>query len=236
MKINKTKAIIVCGGEATRWKNHLNTPKHLITIENERILDRTTRLLKERGIEDILVVTKEYDERYNTPNSVQCVVDINYEKNADADKFLSSKHLWNTDGRTIVLYGDCYFTDEAIKTIVSFKKKEWTLFCRNTESNITGTPWGECFAISFYNESNEKFEDRLKYIAELHKTNIIKRCGAWEAYGAMVGREGKDVMRSHTKMLGNWVLINDFTEDFDSPEDYEEWLSRRARYNIRNNI
>ena len=47
----KTIAILLCGGEATRWNNYLNSPKHLINIEGERLLDRTTRLIKEAGID-----------------------------------------------------------------------------------------------------------------------------------------------------------------------------------------
>src|SRR5690606_37023468 len=125
-------------------------------------------------------------ERYNTPYSKQTPVKIDYENNADADKFLSSKHLWNKDGRTLVFYGDCYFTEEAMDTIINFEKEEWTLFCRPNASKITGTPWGECFAQSFYPQHIKRHEDKLNEIAHLHKTKQIKRCGGWEHYRAMV--------------------------------------------------
>lgn len=217
------RVIILCAGEASRWQNYKNTPKHLIEIEGERLLDRTTRLLNEKGINDIIVVTKEYDERYNTEYSRQVPVTIDYEKNADADKFLSSKSLWNTEGRTIVLYGDVYFTEEAINTIVDFEKREWTLFAREKASSYTGTQWGECFAQSFYPEHIEKHEQKLNEIANLKKQGKLKRCGGWEHYRAMTGQEN---LNKHT-VTTNFVEIDDWTEDFDFPKDLEEWLKNR---------
>lgn len=215
-----TKIIILCAGEATRWKDYLGTKKHLIEINGETLLKRTTRLLNERGMNDISVITKEYDERYDTEYSNQEVVKIDYEKNADADKFLSSKHLWNKGGRTVILYGDVYFTEEAINTILKFDKKHWTLFAREKASQITGTKWGECFAISFYPEYADVFESKLREIAELKKQGRIRRCGGWEVYRAMVGLN----LNKH-KVTKNFVEINDFTEDFDFPSDFDSWIN-----------
>ena len=225
----KTIAILLCAGEATRWSNYLNSPKHLINIEGERLLDRTTRLIKEAGIDDIYVVTKEYDERYDTNYSKQEVVKVDYEANADADKFLSSKHLWNKEGRTIVFYGDCYFTEEAIRRIVNFKSEEWTLFCRPTASIITGCPYGECFAQSFYPKDLKEHEEMLHYIAQLWKDKVITRCGGWEHYRAMTGRRDKKVRHPHI-MTTNYEIIDDFSEDFDTPDDYENWYRNRAKF------
>lgn len=222
------KAIILCAGEASRWGNHLNTPKHLIELEGEKLLHRTIRLLKDRGIDEIYTVVKDITGTYYHPDSVQWVAKIDYENNADADKFLSSKDLWNDKGRTIVLYGDVYFTNEAIDTILSFSDKEWTLFAREGASSITGTPWGECFALSFYPKDHKRMEEMLHYIATLWKTGVIKRCGGWELYRAMTGRRDKKVRHPHT-ITTNFVEINDFTEDFDRPEDLDMWLKNRAK-------
>lgn len=223
-----TRAIIICAGEATRWKNYKGVPKHLIEIEGERLLDRTIRLLKERGVEEIYTVVKDISMSYYNQGSTQWVVKPDYDKNADADKFLSSTALWNHEGRTLVLYGDVYFTEDAMDTITGFAAKEWTLFGREGASKITGTPWGECFAISFYPEDHERMYGKLKYIAELYKTGVINRCGGWELYRAMTGREGKKVRHPHT-ITTNFVEINDWTEDYDTPQDYENWLKNRAR-------
>lgn len=222
-----TRAIIICAGEASRWDNYLNTPKHLITIEGERLLDRTVRLLNERGVKEVYVVVKRITKEYQTKGATQWVAKLNPEENVDADKFLSSKELWNPKGRTLVFYGDCYFTEEAMDTIVGFEKREWTLFCRPNASEITGTPWGECFAQSFYPEHLESHETSLHYIARLYKEKVITRCGGWEHYRAMTGRTGRKVRLPHV-MTTNYVEIDDWTDDFDYPKDLDTWLERRA--------
>lgn len=228
MSNNKsTIGIIICAGEASRWGNYLNTPKHLIEIEGERLLDRTVRLLKERGIKEIYIVVKSIKPEYAVKGAAQVVADLNPQENVDADKFLSSKAFWNQKGRTLVFYGDCYFTDEAMDTIVNFESDEWTLFCRPNASEITGTPWGECFAQSFYPKDIERHEAMLHYVAHLFKQGIISRCGGWEHYRAMTGRTDKAVRSPH-KMTTNYVEINDWTDDFDYPKDYESWIKRRS--------
>ena len=224
-----TRAIIICAGEASRWGNHLDTPKHLIEIEGERILNRTVRLLNERGIKDVHVVVKEQDDRYSIEGSRLAIVKPDYEKNADADKFLSSQDLWNTNGRTIVLYGDVYFSDQAMNTICNHNKSEWTLFCRPGPSKITGTPWGECFAQSFINRDIYRHRTALERIARLYKEGILKRCGGWEHYRAMVNRPD-EAMRAHA-MTTNFVEIDDWTDDFDYPKDLIEWMRRRKIHN-----
>lgn len=220
-----TRAIILAGGEGTRWNNYLKTEKHLVWIEGERLLDRTVRLLEERGVKDIYIVVKQKTRRYDVDGAELYIA--RNETNTDADKFLSSKDLWNYDGRTLVLYGDVYFTDDAIETIVEYKDREWTLFCRPNGSKITGSKWGECFVQSFYPEHIPQHEANLYYIADLKNRGVITRCGGWEHYRAMLGREGKAVRHPHT-MGTNYIEINDFTEDFDCPEDYENWKRQRA--------
>lgn len=221
-----TRAIIICAGDATRWGNHLGVPKHLIEIDGERILDRTVRLLKENGIDDIYIVVKRITEDYLVPGAIQSVAHLNPE-NVDADKFLSSRFLWNEKGRTIVLYGDVYFSDNAMKTIATSDIKEWTLFARYGESFITGTKWGECFAQSFYPDSISLHEENLYRIADLKKKGYLNRCGGWEHYRAMIGLNN-GLLNSHVKG-SNFVEIDDWTDDFDYPIDYERFLSRRKK-------
>lgn len=227
MEKKNVRAIIICAGEATRWGNYKDTPKHLIEIEGERLLHRTVRLLNERGVSDVHVVVKKKSELYEVEGSTQYEAKLDYEQNADADKFLSSKELWNRDGRTLVIYGDCYFTDEAMDTIVGYPGKGWKLFCRPDASKITGTPWGECFAQSFYPADLERHEAALHRIAELKKSGKIRRCGGWEHYRAMQGYPDEKLNR-HV-MAGNFILIDDWTDDFDYPKDYDEWNRRRAK-------
>lgn len=226
------RAIIICAGEAKRWGDYLGVPKHLIQINNEPLLHRTVRLLRENGTDEIYIVSKP-DPRYWVPGTVQYKPELNYQSNADADKFLSSKSLWSDTGRTVVFYGDVFFTDEAMTTICSYEGREWTLFCRPKGSDYTGTPWGECFAQSFYPEHLRAHEAALHRIARLYKRRLINRCGGWEHYRAMIGLPDNKI-RSKI-MKENHVVINDFTDDFDYPEDYQRFIERyKVRYTHAN--
>jgi CTP:molybdopterin cytidylyltransferase MocA len=225
------RAIIICAGEAARWGNYLNTAKHLVLIDGEPILYRLVRLLRDRGVTDIYIVSKD-DPRYKVDGASQFVARLNYEENADADKFLSSKELWSKEGRTVVFYGDTYFTDEAIETIVSHEGKDWVLFCRPKASDITGSPWPECFAQSFYPHQIQQHEAALHRIACLYKQGRLKRCGGWEHYRVMAGINPKK-RKEFGKRL---IVIDDFTDDFDYPKDYDEFILRHNRANLPRGI
>jgi len=216
------RAIIIAAGDATRWKNYLGIPKHLAPVDGEPILPRTVRLLRERNIDDVHVVGPD-DDRYRIPGSVLYIPKKEPE-NQDADKFLNSRDLWNTEGRTVVFYGDVFFTDSAMDSIVNFPSTEWTLFCRFNKSKITGTNWGECFAQSFYPKDIESHRENLYYIADLHRRNIISRCGGWEHYRAMQGYREKEV-NDHRHRDGKFFQIDDWTEDFDHPSDYDRFMA-----------
>jgi hypothetical protein len=223
------RAIIICAGEATRWNNHLGVPKHLAPVDGEPILNRAVRLLQANGVSDIHVVSKD-DPRYAIEGASQLIPTLNYADNADADKFLSSKQLWNQEGRTVVFYGDVYFTEAGMARICEYTGTEWTLFCRRDSSKYTGTPWGECFAQSFYPADIPKHEAALHRIAKLYKAGIINRCGGWEHYHAMIGLPDHQVRSTIFK--GNFVEIDDFTDDFDYPEDYDRFLARRKQMGV----
>ena len=222
-----TRAIIIAAGEAERWGNHMNVPKHLVEIDGEPILHRAVRLLLRNNINNIYVVSKD-DPRYSISGSTQYVADLDYETNGDADKFLSSKNLWNTEGRTIVLLGDVFFSEEGMSTICNNDAESWTLFCREHGSKLTGTPWGECFAQSFYPSDIDDHEEGLEAIAKLHKEKILRGPAGWQHYRWRVGARSKRELRHHS-MRDKFVNIDDWTDDFDYPEDYDRFMERWNR-------
>ena len=206
--------IIICAGDGKRWNNYMGVPKHLALINNEPILYRTIRLLKENGVSsnEIYLVSKEYNlEECNTyyPTLTK--------EFHDADKFLSSKCLWDLHDRTVILYGDVYFTDDAIKSIVNYTNKKWTLFCRPTASQITGKSWGECFAVNFYPRNIDKMTILLYRMVDMFDEGLIDRIGGWELTRLMARRSPK----KHMEKSNLYYVIDDFTEDIDYAEDYD---------------
>ena len=58
-----TSAIILNAGLGTKWDNYLGIPKQLIKIGDETILERTVRLVRQMGIDDIISVTNNENGR-----------------------------------------------------------------------------------------------------------------------------------------------------------------------------
>jgi len=224
----KTRAIIIADGEGTRWKNHLGVPKHLIKIDGERLIDRAVRLLIENNVEDVYVVGP--DDRYKV-SGAKLYTATHEKSNGDLDKFMNSANLWNDDGKTIILYGDVYFTENAMKSIVEYNEVDFALHCRPFNSYLTGTPYGECFAITFYHQHREELQKVFHNIIDAFKNGTIKRMGGWEVYRFFMLSRGiypKDRLHEHWLTGHNLNAINDWTDDFDYPGDYDRFIKRRA--------
>jgi MobA-like NTP transferase domain len=220
MKNNSTVCIIIAAGEGARWNNYLGKGKHFIEIDGETIIARTVRLA-ERFSSRIYVVGNSSDLQVKGSTWFRPQLNpLNYE----ADKFLSSAPLWNREGRTVVFYGDVYFSENAMQRIMKFQPKEWALFARFGTSKLTGKLYGECFAHSFYSEHIPEHAAALQNIISAYLRGEIKRCGGWEHYRAM---EQLPLKRHQRK--DRFVEIDDWTEDFDLPLDYDRWLAARYR-------
>jgi hypothetical protein len=212
----------MCAGEGERWGNYLGIPKHLIKIEGETLLERTVRLIKKYSPKTEIIIVAKPDNRYVVAGSKiynPNLAEQDWRK--DTDKFMSSANKWHKKGRTGVFYGDVWFSEEAMKKILGFKGDDWVMFGRDTGSQYTGKSWGELFCLSFMPEHHKKVKDCLKILANFQKKGVLKRTGGWELYRIMINKE-----IGIQKGEENWQTINDFTDDFDFPNDYDEWIKR----------
>lgn len=207
------RAIIMAGGDGTRWNNYLGTPKHLLTLEGERLIDRTIRLLDERGVEEIIPLCP-YPDVPNSqlPAYTQC----------DTDKFRSTIPLWAPDALSLVLYGDVWFSEEAMDAIISPLQDPFRWFGREHASKITGTPYGELFGLTIAPEGQARISHSIETVRGLLMNNRIGRGGGWEVYRHSVG-----VPLSKHVLNGYFHDINDWTDDFDFPADYDRWVASR---------
>ena len=147
-------------------------------------------------------------------------------KNYGTDRFFSSKDLWNENGRTIIFFGDVWFSENCIKKIFNYKKRKWVIFSRTNASKITGKRYGEIFAFSFYNENNEYLLSCLHKTLNAYIEKKIRRCQGWHLYRVLSGIKP---LNKHI-IKGNIINIDDFTDDFDFPEDYETWMKNRKEW------
>jgi hypothetical protein len=139
----------------------------------------------------------------------------------DMAKFMSSQTIWSDD-RTVLVFGDVYFTDEAVETIMS-DTKQWRFYLRKEGSTFTGKPWREIFGISFDASFNK---DMNKAILDVISKNIAFRTGGWFLFKHLQKTEDADKLF----ITDNHINIDDWTEDFDFPKDLDTWEEKRMAW------
>jgi hypothetical protein len=212
--------LLIAAGSGTRWGNYLGVPKHVAPIRGTTVLGRLVEQFGPHG--DVTVVGPD-DDRYRIAGSRLVTPTI---RGTDADKFLSSRHLW--DGRTLVVYGDIFLTHPAVARIVSAEDM-LTAFGRWSKSRLTGTPYGELFAYNFPAAAQAEVEAALWDIDGWEQSGQTDRSGGWELYQRLNGATVATV-RKHKQLPGpcRFVDIDDWSDDFDWPEDYERWKKART--------
>ena len=219
------RVLIIAAGDATRWGNHLGAPKHFAPIFGEPILARNVRLINELNPDaDVRIVVKDLnDERYVIPGSTRELARLDPNRR-DADKFLSSRHLWHPTERTILLYGDTFLTTNVMTAILADTPIDdgWHIHARFAASAFTGTKWGEIFAYVLDPEGHALFEESLANIQHLTRGWLKGRCGGWEQYMNLT--TGNPCQKA--RLLSHSTHTDDWSDDFDYAEDYDRWLAR----------
>jgi hypothetical protein len=213
MNESKTKVLILCAGNGSKWGEYLGIPKQLITINSESLLERTVRLLHENGICDIDIVSN--DERLMVNN---CGFFRPSGYRWTVETFYSTKDLWQE--RIIVLLGDIFYSEHAMRTIVRSDNRI-QVFGRRGPSRFTKSRWQEIFAISFY----QKDIADVMYHTKVALGDAEKGGNGrlWQFYRSLAGLPLNALLQTETKIFKS---IDDFTDDFDTPEDYNRAIRR----------
>lgn len=210
----ETRALILCAGTGSRWADYMGVPKYLAPVEGVPILTRTENQLKSHGVSKIIIVKKQ--------KSVKPGID-------EIDKFYGAADHWNPDGRTIILFGDTYYTDEAIKAIVEYPADDWAVFGRPSGSKLTGKPYGELYALVFHDKHSDDILANLRRAERLWLENRISRINTWTLYRLMVNLP-ETLLNAHVILPDyHFVEVNDMTEDFDYPHDYDRFIERKEK-------
>jgi hypothetical protein len=209
----------VAGGPGSRWGGYLGVPKHLAPVCGETVLGRLVRQFAAVG--DVTIVGP---SEYRMEGAGLFVPEV---RETDADKFMSSQELW--DGRTLVVFGDVFLTDVAFNLIAGLDDV-LTAFGRFGPSKFTGTPYGELFAFNLPAADHERVKGALWELDRWHRAGRINRSAGWELYRRLNGATLANV-RKHRRMSGpcRFVEIDDWSDDFDYPEDWDSWTERRKR-------
>ena len=232
------KYIIMCGGVYPKF----DKPKQLLKVNGEVLVERTIRLLKENGIEDIAICTNCNDFDYlNLPILMQ----HNKYVAGSEDENKKSECCWLNayypmEDPCCYLHGDVYFSEDAIKTIVNTEVKDTMFFCTfdwsDGEKDRRNYKGREPFAYKVENQKvfRDAINDLMRMIDEGKFANGLPPI-CWQLYRYLNNKEINFETKKWTEInnifqdTGDYVVIHDYTTDIDHPEDvkvFEEWLKK----------
>ena len=207
------KYIIMCGGEYKEFE----TPKQLLKVNGEIIVERTIRLLKENGIDDIAISTNNPAFDYLEVKKLRHENNFIHEYKNEKAKGWWLDAFYPTNEPTCYIWGDVYFSNKAIKTIIKTETNDIELFGSMPpfEKNYIKN-WIEPFALKVVDTDHLK-ESIVKTKAfalegKTLRTNPI----IWELWTVI---KNVPLQTKWDEYIYNYIAINDYTTDIDNKED-----------------
>lgn len=210
---SKISVLLLAAGDGARWRNFMNVPKFMVPIDGVPLVENTIARLRKLGVQSVELLVRRDDLTAVMQNAV--AIDPN-PTNSDADKFLSSRDLWNADGQTVLAFADVYYSECALNEMLICVPNTIRFLGRNRESSFTGCDHGEIFAVSFTSENHNELDQVLRTFGTGQS-----RPSGWQLYRKLLATAALP-----GKPNVSFVHIDDFTEDFDLPRDYKNWLAR----------
>jgi len=216
------KYIIMAGGN---YKDQFDTPKPLLKIDGEILIERTIRLLRENDINDIAISTN--IDAYNYLG-----VEILRQKHEyihdNPETNLKSNGCWLNayylmDKPCCYLHGDVYWSEEAIKKIIDIPVENTMFLCIPDRQdgrkgyNIKGRE-----PLGYKVQNNKMFNDAVNEMKQMIDEGKFKKDPiSWHLYRKLNNIEmtyegfGNDIF----KTKGDYMTIEDYTTDIDMPRD-----------------
>jgi len=195
--------LIPAAGRQRRWKSTL--PKQLVTVNGETLLDRHLRMFQPYTgdfliLADDSLICDTFDTYLPRDHRYLC------------ETLVNTRHLWSQ--RTIILLGDTILSPEITRVIATDRRP--CAFWGN---------WSDILAISVYEEEANALTLAM-WSAVRHAQLEEGKGKLWQAYRAYCGFE----LDTHTH--DNWgVFVDtmDWSRDFDTVEEYTNWIEGKAR-------
>lgn len=208
--------VILCGGIYDDFKQ----PKALSVIKGERLIDRTIRLLKENGIDDIAISSNTDYFNYTNVRVLKHFNSYRYE-NGKVEGYWVDAYL-DLDEPCVYLHGDVYYTEAAIKKIINYTACYNTFIGNEIARNKEHKNWGEPFGWIIVDQ--KKFKEGIAKTKKLQDEGKLERGYAisWELYRVLNHLDpNKQYIYDNT-----YLSIDDETIDVDEPFQIEQLNAR----------
>lgn len=206
------KYIIMCGGPHVIYSNN---PRPLRVMFGETLVERTIRLLRKHGVQDIAISSN--DERFEGLG-----VPVLHHTNCSGEEYHWLHCFYPTKYPVCYLMGDVFYSPAAIRTIVSKHTSDVEFF--GSAPPYSGhyiKPHSEPFAFKVVD--TERFWKCIREALDLESKHFFYRGAAisWELWQVLRGTPINEI-------IVNYNVINDFTVDVDNDEQAKA-LEREIR-------
>lgn len=220
------KYIIMCGGKYDKWE----TPKQLQKVFGYPIVQWTIWNLMDHGIHPHDIFISSNDSRFDGFGIDRLQHENNFEvKDGKKISGYWVDAFYPTKEPTTYLFGDVYYSTNAIKTIIENHTDNVLFFgSRNLKREDNLKEWEEPFAFKVVNQ--RLFRAGIEACKELCDEGLTNREPiAWELYRVINGYN----INKH--IIGdNYIPIDDITTDFDTPEELEKFKEKFEEDEILN--
>lgn len=218
LPVPEQRIVVMAAGNSHRWNNYMGIPKQLVPIDGEPLLKRTIRQLRERGVQDIYVTVREYGQ-FGALDAKEYIKDVN---ELDIDRVWGAREL----APCIFLYGDCYYTEDALDTILSHPS-ECMFFGKRFPNRMKGNR--EIYAI----KANDWLIEKAGELRKLHEQKKVSNSLGQHLHLYCIGFPLNPRTKNfiiHPKDIGElFTDIDDMTMDFDKPAEYKRFLNLKGK-------
>lgn len=190
------------------------TPRQLTEINGEPLLKRTIRLLKENGVENIIITS--HDKRFDDLGAIRYEPLHNDYVPNKSGYWLNAFPIELINEPICFLFGDVYYSENAIKIIVESKTNSVLFLCsyQNKDKRyIKEHDEPLAFKVVDY----ELFKKHIDIVKNMKDKGLCCREPiTWELYRSINGQD----INVH-EMTGNYIAINDESCDIDTIDDIE---------------
>lgn len=193
--------VIMADGKMRRWYTQCDTPKHLQLIGTETLLQRIVRQVHEADAQAEVLITS-HDSRYDVKGARRYEPENNV---LEIDRF-----TWELiEDNVCFLYGDTFYTDEAIRKICTVQDKELH-FVGNRQCIV---------ALKVFRA--EVMRREVTHVRELFQTGQIHDCRGWQVYQSFLNLPFDKI-----EIGEHFTLLGDNTQGFNTIDEYRAFLNK----------
>jgi hypothetical protein len=241
------KIVVTCAGEQHRWNNYMGVPKQMAPILGVPLLQRTIQAMNKLFPDSDVYVSVQ-----NQSKKEFYIVDGKYEFyvlpqfNSDEAALKSLVPLYKQNGDDfLVMLGDVAFSQDCIDKIYNVIKKEQAkgphevkIFGRKSLSNSCYHKFGELFAFYIPHQVKIKFIEAIEIVDKYYNLKLLNRKTGWEIMSCYFSKskeptEIQKLRRRKSFPALSFITIDDETDDFDLPREYDDYISKIERKALR---